>query len=600
MNYRKDIQILRGISVILVVLYHIGMPGVDSGFLGVDVFFVISGFLMEVLYQPNNKYQFYSRRAKRLLPAYFATIAVTLLVSAIVTIQTEFNQVVEQVVYGSSFASNIGFWMQNSYFSKDEFNPLLHLWSLGVEIQYYLMLPALYWVITKHRHSLFIIILLSVVACFFVLGISPKTSFFMVPFRVWEFLLGVVVAKYFSYNGNIRTESYPYVGGAFIIFLLLLPLSPIDGESLQIIISHPGLGALAISIATAIILALSLPVAMLNSKLGDILELFGKYSYSIYLTHFPIIVLFLYKPFSGTIIHTTSTINILFIIGLISISSVAMFHLIENPGKKINLFRIEFLAVPVLLIIVALLTQQLIQNRYSKEEMLVLDAFSDRSTYRCGKLFRIINPGEVICPINTGIKNHSKKVILVGNSHADSIKTSFANVATKLGILVYFTVGNAPLKGGLSAKAIVQQSKKYGISDIVLHFSAGFLNIQQIDNVIRIAQQSSIKVHIIMPVPSYSVHIPSVLWDNLTEDGELPSQTIQEYRKKNLELIVGMEKLRRIGLGIYHTAPTLCPKNCRLKDSDGRLAYFDGGHLTLSGATILEPVFENLLLNILE
>lgn len=134
MKFRSDIQILRGISVLFVVFFHLGFESTQSGFLGVDVFFVISGFLMAVLFDSKNKTQFFERRAKRLLPPYYVVIAATLITSFIINTPNETRQVVTQAIFGSAFSSNIGFWIQNSYFNKTEFNPLLHLWSLGVEI----------------------------------------------------------------------------------------------------------------------------------------------------------------------------------------------------------------------------------------------------------------------------------------------------------------------------------------------------------------------------------------------------------------------------------------------------------------------------------
>lgn len=139
MQYRADIQILRGISVLLVVLFHLGFSSFQSGFLGVDVFFVISGFLMAVLYNHNDVKGFFRRRALRLLPAYYVTIISTVILSTLFVTRNESVQVFEQAYFGSIFASNIGFWFENSYFSNSAFNPLLHLWSLGVEIQFYLI-----------------------------------------------------------------------------------------------------------------------------------------------------------------------------------------------------------------------------------------------------------------------------------------------------------------------------------------------------------------------------------------------------------------------------------------------------------------------------
>lgn len=144
MHYRPDIQILRGIAVVFVILFHLNVPLFSHGFLGVDLFFVISGFLMALLYERGQTFKFYQRRANRLLPAYFATTVATVAISAFITLPSEQIQVMEQGVFAAFFMSNIGFWAQNSYFSTSEFTPLLHLWSLGVEIQFYLIVPLLF------------------------------------------------------------------------------------------------------------------------------------------------------------------------------------------------------------------------------------------------------------------------------------------------------------------------------------------------------------------------------------------------------------------------------------------------------------------------
>ncbi|MFW2022452.1 acyltransferase family protein [Acinetobacter baumannii] len=196
MDKRVDIQLLRAIAVIYVVLFHLEIAGIESGFLGVDVFFVVSGFLMAILYKEGDAKKFYERRAKRLIPAYFATVILTLLASIFIVLPSELGQVVTQSIYSLVFANNIGFWMQNSYFSKSDFNPLLHLWSLGVEIQFYLIVPLLVGFFRKSRAFLFLTLLGSFAACVFIVGISTKTSFFMMPLRMWEFLIGFIVAYY--------------------------------------------------------------------------------------------------------------------------------------------------------------------------------------------------------------------------------------------------------------------------------------------------------------------------------------------------------------------------------------------------------------------
>src|SRR5690606_33988416 len=146
--------------------------------------------------------------------------------------------------YSIFFANNFGFWMQNSYFSKMDFNPLLHLWSLGVEIQFYLIVPLLAWLFRKSKFLLLILCVGSLALCIFVVGISPKTSFFMMPLRIWEFLIGFVIATYFTINGNLKYKNLEVLGLLGFLGLIIIPFLKVDGESLSRIYGHPSLYAL--------------------------------------------------------------------------------------------------------------------------------------------------------------------------------------------------------------------------------------------------------------------------------------------------------------------------------------------------------------------
>jgi len=595
MNYRKDIQILRGIAVLLVVCFHLGFASFNSGFLGVDVFFVISGFLMSVLYDDNQKLGFLKRRALRLLPTYYVTIIFTVIVSIFLVTPNEYRQVFDQAIYADFFSSNIGFWMQNSYFSKEEFNPLLHLWSLGVEIQFYLLLPILIYFQKINKYFLWLLFIISIILCFTVLGMSTKTAFFMLPFRLWEFLIGYFIAKYMTDNGNV-IKSYPLVGTFFLVIILVIPLFEVDGVSLSFINGHPGLYALFITLATAGVLSLGITKVLEESKLGSLLALMGQYSYSIYLVHFPVIVLFLYKPFSGTKLQPNNYFDLILVTIMIIVLSYFMYHLVENKLRKSKHINKFLFIVPVFIIFMAFLGTYIQKHIYTKNEMLIFDAFKDRDIYRCGKTFRLLHPSAQTCKLSENNIVGAKGILFVGNSHADSIKSSFLSVTDDAHINLYFMVSNSPLMKGnyINPQKLIAQAEYLGVKEIVLHYSPKAVEISIIKEVIKISDKKNIFVSFIMPVPVWNEHIPKALWKHHQDYIKLPSQTLDEYNKKNKQLYEALNKIKSRNFKLYSVAKYFCDKECLLIDKSNKPLYFDNGHLTLTGSHRLIELFERI------
>lgn len=588
MQFREDIQILRGIAVTLVVLFHLELSGLASGFLGVDIFFVVSGFLMAILYKTGEAKKFLKRRASRLLPAYFVTILLTLIASIFLVIPSELTQVIDQSIYGLFFTNNVGFWMQNSYFSKIEFNPLLHLWSLGVELQFYLFVPLLAWIFAKSKLFLPIFILGSLACCFFLLGISPKTSFFMMPFRVWEFLIGFGVAYYLTNNGTVKYKDYSWLGLLGLLIVVIIPFLKVDGEALNPIHGHPGLYALLVCLATALIIGFGLPKIVSNSIFGKVFEKLGNYSYSIYLVHFPIIVLYLYEPFGGTRLYPETIEAKVTIIFLIAIFSFLMYSFVEKRRIE-NIYKLYFSAVALILLGV-LGAKSTFTAFYSEKEQNIFNGLVDRDTYRCGKIARIVNPKDLTCKINEG--DFEKSILLVGNSHADSIKKSFQEIAAKHKFNTYFLVSNTPLVSGeITVDALLKEAQRLNVKKIVLHYSPNSIKVKTIEKLVLESQKYNIHIDFIMPIPIYDDSIPKLIYLNKTD---LYGQDI--YLERNKEFIdqVNLMASAMDNLKAFPVHEVFCNNICEVSDQNSKPYYFDSTHLTITGSKKLDPVFEDI------
>lgn len=589
MEFRKDIQILRGLAVAFVVLFHLEIAGLSSGFLGVDVFFVVSGFLMAILYKSGETKKFFERRAKRLIPAYLATVIFTLLASLFIVLPSELGQVVTQSIYSLFFANNIGFWMQNSYFSKSDFNPLLHLWSLGVEIQFYLIVPLLVWFFRKSKFLLPATIVGSFAVCIFMVGISPKTSFFMMPLRMWEFLIGFAAAYYLTNGGSVKYKNLNYIGLTGLIALIAIPFMNVDGQSLSRMLGHPSFYALGVCIATVLIIAFGLPEMVTKSFIGKIFARIGDYSYSIYLVHFPIIVLYLYQPFSGTKLYPESYFDkgVLFI--LIALMSILMHKFIET--KRINSIGKVYLISVASLFVLTGATKVTPNIMYTQDEQNIFNGLYDRATYRCGKLIRVTDPSALSCKINS--EKYDNSVLLVGNSHADSIKIAFTDTASSKNINTYFLISNTPLMdASVTPEQIIEEAKKLKTKHIVMHYSPNALKIDVLERVLNIAKDSQIRIDLILPIPVYKDSIPKQLYLNRIE-----RYSQSEYLKDNAEYFRKVEELKSKYsiFSTFETQQQLCDPNCEISTEEGKPYYFDSNHLTLTGAKKLQPVFEKIL-----
>lgn len=203
--YRRDIDGLRAVAVIAVVLFHFGVPGFTGGFVGVDVFFVISGYLITSIIWNQRQagrfsfVEFWSRRARRILPALFAMIIAVLAVGWFLMAPKDYEELGRSVRYQVLFVSNILFMRQDGYFDvASDLKPLLHTWSLAVEEQFYIVFPLLLTLLSsrlKHwRLALFGVLLVSFGLSVWAVHHHPEKAFFLLPMRAWELLAGAMLA----------------------------------------------------------------------------------------------------------------------------------------------------------------------------------------------------------------------------------------------------------------------------------------------------------------------------------------------------------------------------------------------------------------------
>jgi peptidoglycan/LPS O-acetylase OafA/YrhL len=596
MNYRKDIQILRGLSVLFVVLYHLEFNFLESGFLGVDIFFVISGFLMAVLYK-DPKTSFYYKRAKRLLPAYFTVIFFTVITCYFITLPNDFAKVREQVNFASVLSSNIGYWQENSYFSKANFTPLLHLWSLGVELQFYLLVPFLFPLIRKSTTLLIIVFFTSLISCLLMTEISPKTSFFMMPTRIWEFLLGFIAATYFTNEGNIKYHFSTITKTIVFLPIIVIPFISVQGDIQNFIFGHPGLTALIVSTSTAGFLAIGLPTGIEGSRIARLFEKLGKYSYSIYLTHFPILALYSYQPFTGTTLSPHSLTDLLCVLIITLISSIALYKIVEERLANSQYIKVILAISPIVLLTLTFSLTAIQQSQYTDNENEILRASMDRGIYRCGKIFRIVNPTSKICNVGNINSENDEGILLIGNSHADAIKDRFSELANDSGVKLYITISNNPLaKGGLTENQIIDQAKENNISKIALHYSPNSsIKQSSIESLARKAKVEDISVYYILPIPVWEESVPKILWRNLPQKNTMVKNN---YHTNNLKLIKSIEKIQLDNFHILNTEQYFCNNGlCSISNQKNKPLYFDSNHLTLTGSLYLEPIFRHIISN---
>jgi peptidoglycan/LPS O-acetylase OafA/YrhL len=452
-NYRPDIDGLRAISILAVILFHAGVPFLGGGFVGVDVFFVISGYLIgsHVFKQVSNgtfSYRdFYIRRTKRILPAALAVIVAVLVLGCLLLDSRELKSLAAQVVASVASVSNIFYWYETSYFSPSaELKPLLMTWSLGIEEQFYLFFPVVVVTVLRFRRSLALPVLwaLSVISLIVsVLAIRHDhagSAFFLLPYRWWELGAGTILGIVEVQRGGPmrKTRVTNELLGVAGLAAILVSAFVYDAHT-----PFPGLAALApVAGAVAVLAAQG---SWINRRVLSFrpLVVVGLISYSIYLWHWPLLSF-------GAILsgeHMTASVRAL-LVGASLVLGVLSYRYIEVPfrraaGSGATLWRYAATSGAIAAVGAVLIFAHGWHGRYSRAEAIETSV----GTYEtCLGMDTATTPvrGSLCGPAHL----HQPTVALLGDSHATALGSSLRDGASRSGdALVIYAKQACPSTG---------------------------------------------------------------------------------------------------------------------------------------------------------
>ncbi|MDA2964762.1 MAG: acyltransferase family protein [Actinomycetota bacterium] len=473
-EYRPEVDGLRAVAIVPVLLFHAGLSAFAGGFFGVDVFFVISGYLITAQLASSEKSgfallgNFYHRRIRRLFPAIAIVSLVTAVIAYLIMTPSQLQPLFSSFTSTQVFLQNIYLWQNSGYWDQSlETSPLMHTWSLALEEQFYLIFPLLF-VAKSMRNAKSVLI--GVAITIFVLsffgaltrfGTSSTGAFFLLPYRAWELMAGAIVALYqlkskqfFKTKPNV-SRLISNFGMAMIIIAIIL-----GDKSTR----HPGLLTLLPVVGTALLIAFgrepSLTSRLLSNKL---LVAIGKLSYGLYLWHFPILAL--WRVDKGTElngIETTAAMVLTFA------CSYLMWKFAETPFRdrvRTSNKYVAFVATTgfVALVSIGIVGQNTVFGKKSNSELALLEAQA-RIPTELDNWIEI----DFESPISGGSMGVTERtspmgdVVLLGDSHAGALKDSLSAELEKLNLsgVAFIRAGCPPV-----SNVIMDPPEKFNCTD---------------------------------------------------------------------------------------------------------------------------------------
>ncbi|HUP92440.1 MAG TPA: acyltransferase family protein [Solimonas sp.] len=649
MNYRRDIDGLRAVAVVPVVLFHAFPELIPGGFVGVDVFFVISGFLITGLLMGDldrgrfSLLDFYERRARRILPALSFVLLFCVAVSALLYVPVDFWKFSGSLLATGGFASNVFFWRTSGYFAGDVgTQPLLHTWSLAVEEQFYLFFPPLlYLLYRKWRPRLALVLaiigVLSLLASWLLTPRAPSLAFYLLPTRAWELMLGALLAI-----GAIPASPRPalnvaasFGGLALILFAIFAYSSSTD---------FPGVAALAPALGAALVIyggqSGRQPLRWLEWRPAVAI---GLISYSLYLWHWPVLAMLRYWTMGPVAVNP-----LLAAVAFSTLAAAVSWRWIENPVRRRAVFGTRQAAFAAAAAVVVLTVgigalgyfSQGLPQRMSPD-VSALGSTKARFALRAPDRTRCLRVkiealrNDDLCVIGQRSAERGPSFVLWGDSHAETFRGPLAELAGQTGEWGYFIGGsscppmlgvtrldrksgalctalNAEIPGWLARhnihKVVLGARWALYVSGLRYQNEEGNPVVLSPDgvkgnpevvqaalrNTLETFDRAGVQTFIISGIPEIGVNVPRAMALQRHLDRHVSfAPTRDDYLERN-GAALAMLKQASAGLSsvtLLHPYELLCAPglaHCQTERDDQPL-YSDDDHLSLRGAFYIEP-----------
>lgn len=630
MQFRKNINALRAVAVLAVVLFHFKVGGFQGGYAGVDIFFVISGFLMTGIIFNGLQQQrfsllgFYASRARRIIPALVA-LCVGLLVFGFVYLSLDdYRELIRTIKSSLLFSSNFMFAKGGNYFAAPlHENWLLHTWSLSVEWQFYMIYPVLLMALHKMlglhkaRIALVVLALASLAASVYVTNSNPVFAFYMLPTRAWELIVGGLVFLFPLQIGK-RTSLMFEGMGLTAILASILCFSEQD--------LWPGYLALLPVLGAALVIAANTESAFSTNRA---LQFSGTLSYSVYLWHWPLVVLLYTCGLLGSWPHVTAGIVLSFVLGALS------YYFVESRTRKITtppraIFKYASLVVGV--VGVSAITSSVVKDhpgiRFAYVDLGQPAYVSKLYEQEC-----FANPYDAAeCKLGKG----EVSVIIFGDSHAQAtaaavqIENPQASLSWARGgcpTLQHFDMHDKELASqchGFNADKMNRLKTSYHGVPVVLFSRASLYSDSSRGNSYRIyfpgqehlAGQAFVDtytaeytrtvcsiaenhpVYIVKPIPEmpFSIYKGLNLHKRIFQSTSDISISLNAYEQRNRIAVHAIEAAaKQCNATVIDPTPYLCPNGRCIGSKGGVPLYFDDNHLVDSGNEELKGLFKQVI-----